>query len=77
MVYCAKGSICSRRSKATVLSKKVNNGKQKRQRKGALLDKERSAIAKKDESTVGDNFINNAFYSDKPFTLGIKHKYFT
>ena len=77
MVYCAKGSICSRRSKATVLSKKVNNGKQKRQRKGALLDKQRSAITKKDESTDGDNFINNAFHSDKLFTLGIKHKHFT
>ena len=74
MVYCTKGSICSRRSKATVLSKKVKNGKQKRQGKTAPLAKERSTIAKKDELTHGDNFINNAFHSDKLFTLGIKHK---
>lgn len=59
VIYCAKGSICSRRSKATVLSRKENTVDQNRHRSNTLAFRDTTKGAIKPELAPQNKMIHN------------------
>ena len=59
VIYCSKGSICSRRSKATVLSRKEDTVDQNRHRSNTIAFRDTTKDSITHELTPHNNMIHN------------------